>query len=195
MSPVMSTTSNAVGVGRRCLRAGRHQHPGDGMCLMEYVSILAGDEFTDAPRCTDPLLAELARMVNDSIGGDVRPELASLATGLVQLPRNPRAAPAIVGAALDAALKLRPGRKDLRRHRRRSLRHAASQVPHPTLPDRLRCTFYRHGPARHALACAVYVVSAHSDSESARDTALVAMLEQAMAAARGSVRARSLAGV
>lgn len=47
------------------LAAGKHD-PGAGQaCVMEYVSILAGESFSDHPKCTDPVLAAAARAVND----------------------------------------------------------------------------------------------------------------------------------
>jgi hypothetical protein len=47
------------------LAAGAHSK-GDGKaCVMEYVSILAGENFSDNPSCTDPVLAAAARSVND----------------------------------------------------------------------------------------------------------------------------------
>ena len=177
-------------VVQRRLQAGRHQHPDDGTCLMEYVSMLAGQPFTDAPRCTEPLVAELARMVNDGIGEEARSTLISLAPRLAQLPRvTALSAPAIVCAALDAALRGCPGRTDLLRHRRRALRRAVAEAAGSGQFAGLRSAFYRYGPARHALSCAVYVVAKHSASEAARDTALTTMLEEAMAAG-GPARVR-----
>lgn len=47
------------------LSSGAHSE-GDGQaCVMEYVSILAGEEFSDHPSCTDATLAAAARSVND----------------------------------------------------------------------------------------------------------------------------------
>jgi hypothetical protein len=171
------------------LRAGRHQHPDDGVCLMEYVSMMAGDTFTDAPRCTDPLLAELARLVNDTIGEQARDSLMGMAPRLVALPRTGSSAGPIVAAALDAVLCGRPDRKDLLRHRRRALRRAATDVPRSRRLDRLTDTLYRYGPARHALSCGVYVAAEHSGSEAERDAVLTAMLDAALSAAEGLVRA------
>ena len=51
-----------------------HLDPSSGGCLMEIVSVLAGERFSDAPRCTHPALGGLvARLVNDVIrrSGDV----------------------------------------------------------------------------------------------------------------------------
>lgn len=50
---------------------------------MEYVSILAGQRFSDRPRCTDPLLGWLARGVNDAVSAAARPRLGLLAPELI----------------------------------------------------------------------------------------------------------------
>lgn len=39
---------------------------------MEFASYLAGERWSDHPNCTHPLLAQLARCVNDCIGDDFR---------------------------------------------------------------------------------------------------------------------------
>jgi hypothetical protein len=49
---------------------------------MEYVSVLAGGPFTDAPKCTDRTLAVVARAVNDYSGDAMRQRLAVLASDL-----------------------------------------------------------------------------------------------------------------
>ena len=40
---------------------GKHLNATDGTCLMELVSVLAGEPFTDQPSCVHPTLAALAR--------------------------------------------------------------------------------------------------------------------------------------
>lgn len=58
--------------GLPSLAAGRHA-PGSGQaCVMEYVSILAGEKFSDHPQCTHPRLAVVARFVNDSMASENR---------------------------------------------------------------------------------------------------------------------------
>lgn len=64
------------------LRPGRHRRRRHGVCLMEYTSILAGERFSDHPRCTDPVLATVARAVNDYTSDGGRQRLAILATEL-----------------------------------------------------------------------------------------------------------------
>jgi hypothetical protein len=45
---------------------------------MEFASFLAGERWSDHPTCTHPLLAQLARRVNDLIGDEERQQLAPL---------------------------------------------------------------------------------------------------------------------
>lgn len=173
--------------GSAPLRAGMHLHPDDGMCLMEYVSLLADGRFSDAPRCTDPLLAELARMVNDTISDEARAALVRLAPHLAALPRtSPAMSPVIVSGAVGAVLAAAPHRRDLRRHHRRAVRRARAIRAHPrsSLAERLLDGLYRRGPARHALRCAVNVAATSGPSE--RDLVLGAMLKAAMTAAATS---------
>ncbi|MEH3033836.1 MAG: hypothetical protein PGN07_07295 [Aeromicrobium erythreum] len=60
------------------ISAGPHD-PGDGQaCLMEYVSLLAGEEWSDRPECTHPLLAHEARTVNDGLPDRDRGRLVPL---------------------------------------------------------------------------------------------------------------------
>lgn len=47
------------------LSSGAHKAGEGQACVMEYVSILAGEKFSDSPKCTDPALAAAARSVND----------------------------------------------------------------------------------------------------------------------------------
>lgn len=80
------------------LAQGSHHGPREGACLMEYVSVLAGLPFDDHPRCTDPVLAAMARQVNDAASDAGRQHLASLAP---QLAASTRIAPDRVAAMLD----------------------------------------------------------------------------------------------
>ena len=60
------------------LAVGHHRDPRDGGCLMEWVSLLAGERWSDHPACTHPLLAHLARSVNDRMGDASRGALMHL---------------------------------------------------------------------------------------------------------------------
>jgi hypothetical protein len=67
----------------RLLGRGRHLHPRKGGCLMELVSATLGGPWTDHPICTPPVLAHLARVVNDLTGTEARPRLAPLIPYLI----------------------------------------------------------------------------------------------------------------
>nr|MBA2767588.1 hypothetical protein [Sporichthyaceae bacterium] len=60
------------------LSRGKHRSSRKGACFMEMASVLAGERWSDHPRCTHPLLAELARLVNDSTSDAQRHRLAVL---------------------------------------------------------------------------------------------------------------------
>ncbi|MEO6533600.1 MAG: hypothetical protein ABIO06_08505 [Pseudolysinimonas sp.] len=59
------------------LSAGRHRSARKGACFMEFASFLAGERWSDHPRCTDPTLGTLARAVNDTVRDNRRGELVS----------------------------------------------------------------------------------------------------------------------
>jgi len=63
------------------LGAGAHRTPRRGACFMEFASYLAGERWSDHPECTDPVLAALARGVNDGVSDARRDEL------VLQIPR------------------------------------------------------------------------------------------------------------
>lgn len=65
------------------LSRGRHRRPRNGACLMEYASYLANEKWSDHPACTHPLLAELARQVNDFISDGARQELLQLVPEMI----------------------------------------------------------------------------------------------------------------
>jgi len=65
------------------LSSGRHRTPRRGGCFMEFASYLAGERWSDHPTCTHPLLAELARGVNDHTSDDARPRLAELIPSVI----------------------------------------------------------------------------------------------------------------
>ncbi|MCU1431069.1 MAG: hypothetical protein JWP95_174 [Actinotalea sp.] len=67
------------------LSRGRHRTPRRGACFMELAAFLAGEEWTDRPACTHPLLGELARRVNDATSDGARPRLAPLIPSVIGL--------------------------------------------------------------------------------------------------------------
>ena len=67
------------------LSRGKHRTPRAGACFMEFASLLAGERFSDHPACTHPLLAAVARHVNDHTSDAGRPRLASLIPSVIGL--------------------------------------------------------------------------------------------------------------
>jgi hypothetical protein len=176
--------------GMPVLAAGTHLVPEDGVCLMEYVSVLAGERFTDHPRCTEPTLAFLARLVNDTVSDDVRSRLAPLAADLCGLGRadavgSARLVVAVVHRAGAAAI---PSRGLLRAERRAERRLRRVATPGPL--GRLACALsplHMRGAGRHRLTTAVAaVVTASWPDDVDRDEALLELLQVAMAVVRSS---------
>jgi hypothetical protein len=67
------------------LSRGKHRSPRKGACFMELASVLAGERWSDHPACTHPLLAALARHVNDNTSDAGRPRLAGLIPSVIGL--------------------------------------------------------------------------------------------------------------
>jgi hypothetical protein len=67
------------------LSRGKHRSPRRGACFMEMASYLAGERWSDHPACTHPLLAALARDVNDYTSDAGRGQLATLIPSVIGL--------------------------------------------------------------------------------------------------------------
>ena len=67
------------------LSRGKHRSPRQGACFMELASYLAGERWSDHPACTHPLLAALARDVNDYTSDAGRSRLAGLVPSVIGL--------------------------------------------------------------------------------------------------------------
>lgn len=115
------------------LSVGSHGHPRDGGCFMEVASFLAGESWTDHPRCVHPMLGRLARTVNDHISDGGRPSLATLIPSVLDTQAAGEAADGLVVSI--CCTRALPHADPIRRTRlRRVLR---DQRP-PTGPDELR---------------------------------------------------------
>lgn len=67
------------------LARGKHKSPRSGACFMEFASHLSGEAWSDHPACTHPVLASLARMVNDCTSDDARSRLMTLIPSVIGL--------------------------------------------------------------------------------------------------------------
>ncbi len=98
-------------VGVPVLAAGAHDGPEQGACFMEYASVLAGERFSDHPRCTHPVLAAACRAVNDHISEGGRQRLVTYVPDVVGTrTRDPRVSAALALTCADAAEAYAPGR-------------------------------------------------------------------------------------
>jgi hypothetical protein len=87
------------------LSRGKHRSPRKGACFMEFASLLAGEPWSDHPACTHPLLAAVARHVNDHTSDAGRARLAELIPSVIGLTgENPH---------IDAAIALGSARLTL----------------------------------------------------------------------------------
>jgi hypothetical protein len=67
------------------LSPGKHPSPRTGACFMELASLLAGEPWSDHPACTHPLLAAVARHVNDHTSDAGCQRLAELVPSVIGL--------------------------------------------------------------------------------------------------------------
>lgn len=133
------------------LRRGTHADAADGVCLMEHVALVAGEQFSDTPRCTDPVLAMLARLVNDALPDGPRQRLVGFAPRLARARgARPWVASDVVAAALDRVLAVDDvawwRRLVVQAHRRRAAHRSAWL--RPLRPGSLGCAdlLYRVPP-------------------------------------------------
>ncbi|MGW0611410.1 hypothetical protein [Streptomyces sp. NPDC002788] len=170
-----------------------HLHPDDGACLMEAAALLGSGRFTDSPAGTHPVLAALARVVNDSVGPSTRQALWPLAADLADArPENRAYAPLLVGMAVDAARELRTAPRGLARGgracRRRAKRLARARAA--GLPGRVVDLLWWRGPGRRCMERALRVLRAAPDA----DERLSRLLRQAVTQARDHGGGRAPAG-
>jgi len=57
------------------LEPGPHDNPDDGGCVMEIVSALAGEPWSDRPQCVSPVITSFCISWNDALGDEERDRL------------------------------------------------------------------------------------------------------------------------
>ncbi|MFC5996909.1 hypothetical protein ACFQE5_22115 [Pseudonocardia hispaniensis] len=60
------------------LASGSHDTRGDGVCLMEWLAWVAGEEHTDHPQCVSPVLGVFGRGLNDVLPRAARQRLKTV---------------------------------------------------------------------------------------------------------------------
>ncbi len=68
-------TERLAEVESAALQSGGHSSMAEGMCIMEAVSYVAGEAWSDTPACACPVIASFLRAWNDSLPDDRRNEL------------------------------------------------------------------------------------------------------------------------
>jgi hypothetical protein len=117
------------------LGRGKHKHPSRGACFMEYTALLAGEPFSDAPRCVDRELAAVLRHANDTLSDADRPRLLPLLGRAIGLAVRPPAGPPGQEPGDDEVARL--ARTTVALHRRVSARFMAA-IGHEPTPEEMR---------------------------------------------------------
>ena len=65
------------------LETGAHDGPEDGMCVMEMVSYMANEPWSDHPACVSPVLGAFLRSWNDSLDDELRQTLKLYAARVI----------------------------------------------------------------------------------------------------------------
>ena len=124
----------AIPDGMPVLSRGKHKNPSRGACFMEYTALLAGEPFTDAPRCVDRELAAVLRHANDTLSDADRPRLLPLLGRSIGLAVRP---PVAGPGESDEATAASHARTTVRLHRVVSARFMAA-IGHVPTQDELR---------------------------------------------------------
>ncbi|GAA1575170.1 hypothetical protein GCM10009804_34990 [Kribbella hippodromi] len=98
---------NNVDLSVPVLSRGKHRNPRKGACFMEFASYLAGEPWSDHPACAHPLLAGVARDVNDCTTDSGRSRLAPLIPSVIGLtPDDPHVVPRVTARTIRHALPI-----------------------------------------------------------------------------------------
>jgi hypothetical protein len=116
------------------LSRGKHKNPSRGACFLEYTALLAGEPFTDAPRCVDRELAAVLRHANDTLCEADRPRLVPLLGRAIGLAVRP---PVAGPGEPDERIVARFAQTTVALHRAVSARFMAA-IGHVPTQDELR---------------------------------------------------------
>ena len=113
------------------LSQGKHRDPEHGACVMELSSMLAGEPFSDRPRCVDPVIAGFLRTYNDGIDERRRQDLYPLAAEVV----GTRTVSSVQAERARLCLEWAQSRHDRRRRGARRLLPPRTLLPDGRLGD------------------------------------------------------------
>ncbi|GAA4907598.1 hypothetical protein EV188_107145 [Actinomycetospora succinea] len=169
------------------LDPGNHDDPGAGRCLMEHVSVLAGEPFRAWPRCTHPAVAALATQVNDRCSPEGRAALLGRAEALARADSDdPALTWRLVALTAEATLVTRPYDRGATRRlarARRSRRLWGTALPGPLARRLPRWALVSCGlAALDELVAALHglVAVAGPPGSPERDIVLVALLDSVL---------------
>ena len=117
MNPTITPQLTPEQIEALSLNGGAHESAQDGHCLLEVVSIFAGESFSDEPTCVDPVLIKFGQSWNDGLPNDGAraqlkryiPMLPGTAQGeALSLRRSCMAFDWLVSTSLPAWLDLSP---------------------------------------------------------------------------------------
>jgi hypothetical protein len=145
------------------LAKGRHAHPGQGVCVMELASMLAGEPFSDQPRSVCPVIASLLRTYNDRVDDERRQRLYPYASASV----GTRAIPAV--ATVRARICAQWVKRQVGARRRRGIR------------GRLQVPFAGYGVDPPAIVAGRIAARGVMDGEPGAEEAMCALIERLIA--------------
>ena len=83
-----TTTTTVIDLASIVLKKGDHNSFAEGVCLLELVSFMAGETFSDTPQCVSPVIAGFGREWNDSLSDEDRQSLKPLAPLMIGTVSN-----------------------------------------------------------------------------------------------------------
>ena len=86
----LETAGAPLDLGTLRLAPGSHSSPRDGVCVVELASLLAGEKFSDRPRCVCDVIAGFLRTLNDRVAHAERQRLVGYAEQAVGSAATPR---------------------------------------------------------------------------------------------------------
>jgi hypothetical protein len=128
------------------LSQGKHRDPDHGACVMELASMLAGEPFSDRPRCVDPVIAAFLRTYNDGIDDRRRQDLYPLAAEVV----GTRSVSSVQAERARMCLRWAQERATARRHGARRLLPRRTLLPDGRLGDDAAGTLAGRIAVKHA---------------------------------------------
>lgn len=141
--------SEHIPAGMPVLSAGKHPNPRRGACFMEFASYLAGERWSDEPKCTHPLLALIARLINDSVDDAHRARLVPLVPDVVGLNSPDLGLDALLAMrVIEVGLPIAP----FERQRLLGAGLVILESTLPVLPDPVAADLRRRIPAAFATA-------------------------------------------